>query len=161
MLNARRKSKEFWIINNKKLKSITDEISISIKKLDGLTKKKDNDMESLQRRIREHQEYIEKLEVQKQSLECEMLVKQIKEIEEDNDRLRQKLESSKTNVGSFIQEMSSIIGTHEFQLLMEGQDPERFEYNHYGNGTDEFEDPHQHAGTGGSSKVKKYKHSQF
>ncbi len=114
-------------------------------------------MESLQKNIREHQDYIEKLQIQKQSLECEMLVKQIKEIEEDNDRLKHKLDSSKNNVGSFIQEMSSIIGTHEFQLLMEGQEADMYDYGHLGNGTDEFEDPHQHAGTGGSSKIKNRK----
>ena len=114
-------------------------------------------MESLQRRIREHQDHIERLEVEKQSLECEMLVAQIKEVNEDNENMKEKLESSSSNVESFIHEMSDILGAHEFQQLLEGTEFDRYEANNFGGGTEEFEDPHQHAGTGGSSKVKKYK----
>mmetsp|Transcript_21837 Transcript_21837/g.19373 ORF Transcript_21837/g.19373 Transcript_21837/m.19373 type:complete len:224 (-) Transcript_21837:53-724(-) len=156
---CQKKEQRILNVKHKKLKSIHDEIYNLRKKLDSLTKKKDNNVESLQRKIIEHQENIERLQMQKQNLECEMLVKQITEVEIDNSTLKQKIDSSQDNVGGFISEMSGILDSHEFRHMLDGADFARFD--NFGT-TDEYEHAQQHAGTGGSSKLRQARrHEEF
>jgi len=127
-------------------------------KLDSLTETKENNIESLQRRIQEHQNYIEKLQMEKQSLEYEVLVTKIKEVESDNSKLREKINSSQTNVGSFINEMSSILENHEFKDML-GSGIRDFDFNNFGM-NEEYEHTQQHAGTGGSSKLRQARRNE-
>lgn len=150
---------------NKKLAEINSQMENHQKKLENLAKRKedlDNDLKDMKKRKKEQQEYLKDLEHEKQSLECEHLEKQLKVVETENNELREKLDSTQNNVGSFISEMSSLLDSHDlhrfFQTAensMTGNAGLRYEYDHFGSGIDEFEDIQpQHAGTGGSSKIK-------
>jgi hypothetical protein len=145
-----KKEQRVFNVKNKKLKAVNNDIEKGMKKLESLTKKKDNDLESLKQRIQEHNDHIKQLEQQKQSLECEYVMKQIQNIESENTELKTKIDSSQDNVGSFISDMNSILETHDFQALLEGTDL----FDQFNMGTEEFDDAQQHAGTGGSSKIK-------
>ena len=91
--------------NNKKIAEINDNIDKNQKKLESLNKRKDdleNDLKDLKKRKKEQQEYLKDLENEKQSLEWEHLEKQLKVIEAENLDLQEKLNSTQSNVGSFI-----------------------------------------------------------
>jgi hypothetical protein len=66
--------------------------------------------------------------------------------------VKEKIESSNCNVGSFIQSMSTLIDSHELNLIMNmevesDEEDERM--------VDvEYDEVRPHAGTGGSSKMK-------
>lgn len=154
-----KKEESVLFAKNKKLTAVNDEIEKFKKKLEHLNKRKeelDSDLKDLKKRKKEQQEYLKDLEQEKQSLECEHLEKQLKVIEDENMDLRMKLDSTQDNVGSFISEMSTLLDSHDLQKFLETTEiGMRFEYDNFGSGTDEFEETHQqHAGTGGSSKIK-------
>ena len=81
-----------------------------------------------------------------------LLEGQISEVEDENKHLKEKLDSTNSNVGTFIKEMSSLLDQHELQSIMnmddgseEDEDPDR---------QMEYDEIRPHAGTGGSSKLK-------
>lgn len=141
---------------------INENIAVLKKKFDSLNKRKedlDNDLKDLKKRKKEQQEYLKDLEQEKQSREYEHLEKQVKMIEAENQDLREKLGSTQNNVGSFIAEMSTLLDLNDIQAILQGSEAGlmRYEYDNFGGDTDEFyplESHVQHAGTGGSSKIK-------
>jgi peptidoglycan hydrolase CwlO-like protein len=48
----------------------------------------------------------------------QVLDSQISEIESDNKQLKDKLDSTNSNVGLFISEMSTLLDTHELQSVL-------------------------------------------
>lgn len=79
-----------------------------------------------------------------------LLEGQISEVEDENKHLKERLESTNTNVGSFIREMSSLLDQHELQSIMHMDDGSEEEEG----GHVEYEELRTHAGTGGSSKMR-------
>lgn len=129
---------------NKKLKSVTSQIEKAQKKLDLLNSKK-----------AEQDEFMKNLEQEQSLLEYSQLDKEVQRLEAENMGLRNQLDSTQQNVGSFINEMSGVLESHDIRQFFDLSELGiNMQYDNMGSGTEEFEDTQQHAGTGGSSKIK-------
>ena len=181
---ARKEEEKVKQKNQKKVQELQQEVVHSIKKVESLTSKVDEldqEIMTTKKKISDHQkymkeledreihlnnEYIQLLEKQNSGTQERVNVKdldervhtlegQIQEIEHENKGLKEKLDSTNTNVGSFISEMSTLLDTHELQSILNMEVDNSDEEEEIGRMLDvEYDEQRPHAGTGGSSKMK-------
>lgn len=118
-----------------------------------------------ERDVHLNNEYIQLLEKQNSGTQERVNVKdledkvyilegQISEIESENKQLKDKLDTTNGSVGSFINDMNSLLDSHELQniLNMEVESEEDEEIDRMLDV--EYDEQRPHAGTGGSSKMR-------